>query len=80
MPYIMELDYQTGWRLIRKARERQDVGKMWILYANMYPNFTKKNFIKFEDFYKTTTYTVSTRSVEDIMKDVDEIRNKMKKV
>jgi len=50
------------------------------LYANMYPNFTKKNFIKFEDFYKTTTYTVSTRSVEDIMKDVDEIRNKMKKV
>ena len=75
----MELDYFTGWGMIKKAKERQDENKMWLLYANMYPNFTKKTFIKFEDFYKKSRSEVSNKATEQILQDVEEIRKKFKK-
>lgn len=38
-------------RLIRKAIEEKAEARAWQLYCSAYPNFTKKNFKTFEQFY-----------------------------
>ena len=46
-------DMPIGWamRLIRKAIEEKAEARAWQLYCSAYPNFTKKNFKTFEQFY-----------------------------
>ena len=73
------MDYLDGKRMIEKARDRQTESKMFLLYANMYPNMTKKTFVKFEDFYKKTKTKVSTKPVAQILAEVEEIRKRLVK-
>lgn len=73
LAYIMETDFDTGMRLMTKALHRQNEGRQWLLYCNLFPNMTKDNFISFEDFCKKQSKP-SGKTKEQIMQDTTKIR------
>lgn len=76
MSFVMSLDIDTAIRLIRTAFQKREEERAFILYAAIYPHFSKNNFKKFTEFYKTQTQPISTRSTEDIMAEANEILRK----
>lgn len=52
---IWGLQLNQGLRLIRKAMEEKAEARMWALYCSVFPNFTSKNKMSFEEFYKKPT-------------------------
>lgn len=74
----MALDVETVVQLIRKAFQKRDEERAFMIYASVYPNFTKNNFKKFEDFYKPIHQeNISTRSADEIMAEAQEILRKV---
>ena len=72
----MELDAVDGWKIIQKARERKARDKMYLLYVSIYSNFTKDNFMTFDDFIKKSTTKITAKTKEQIVEDVEKIRQK----
>lgn len=74
----MSMDVETVIQLIKKAYQKRDEERAFMIYASIYPNFTKNNFKKFEDFYKPMNQeNISTRSAEEIMAEAQEIMRKV---
>ena len=67
MSYILTLDVDTALRLIRKAFQMREEERAFQLYASVYPNFDKKNFKKFSDFYKVQSTEISQKSSDEIL-------------
>ena len=76
MNFIMTLDVNTVIRLIKRAFNKSEEEKYWMLYSSVYPHFDKKNFKKFNDFYKAPAETISTRSADDILSKAESILKK----
>jgi len=76
LPYILEQDWTTGFKLINKTLEENDKEQQWDLYKSMYPNFTKDNFVPFSEFYKKPGRVVAVKTKEQIKADVQRDREK----
>ena len=73
----MELSYGDGWKLINKARERQNEERKWMQYTAMYPHFTKETFVSWRDFSgKTKKKVKPMKSAAEIYEDVKKMREK----
>lgn len=66
-------------RLIQKAKIKKEKQKAWDMWLIKYQHMDKESFVPFSEFYRTLTQPLSTRSKEDILKDVNEIRNRARK-
>lgn len=73
MQFVMSLDLDTFLRLVRRAMLNRNEERHWELYCSVYPHFDKKNFKKFDEFYKRPTEEVSQKSSQDIMSHVESI-------
>ena len=73
---ILQMDIDTAIELIRMAFQKREEDRAFQLYAAIYPNFDKKTFKKFSEFYKVQTGPISTRPAEDIMAEAEEIMRK----
>lgn len=73
MQFVMSLDLDTFLRLVRRAMINRHEERHWELYCAVYPHFDKKNFKKFDEFYKRPTEEVSQKSSQDIMSHVESI-------
>jgi hypothetical protein len=73
MEFVMSLDIETFIRLVRRAIVNSHEERHWQLYCSVYPHFDKKNFKKFDEFYKRPTEEVSKKSSEDIITHVESI-------
>lgn len=71
------MNINDGWALIAKAFEKKQKDRAFQLYAAIYPNFTKDNFVTFEKFYKGDK-KLSSKTKEEILVEVQEIRKKFK--
>ena len=67
LDYIMNLDWDTGLRLIDKIMEKQSETKSWQLYCSIYPNFNKDNFIPFSEFYKKPSKKINSKPISQII-------------
>ena len=78
--FVLNSSVEDGLLIIEKAKEKREEQKAWGMWLVKYQNMDKDNFIPFSEFYKkaTTPAYVSKRSVEDILKDAQEIQNKIK--
>ena len=76
MAYVMEMDYADGWRMIVKAKQRQNEEREWMLYCNIYPHFNKDNFIPFDKFIQKKTKKISIKSRDEIFDEVAAMRKK----
>ena len=79
-------DMPIGWamKLIRKAIEEKAEARAWQLYCSAYPNFTKKNFKTFEQFYPKRKPIKKGKAITQAEKDrfadiADLIKNREKK-
>jgi hypothetical protein len=69
----MNLDLFEFMELLNKAREKSNKEKVWQRWLAERP--LMQEFISFEDYYKKLSpVQVSKRTKEEILKDVDEIR------
>jgi len=77
----MAMPIEDGLTLYAKAIEEQAKEKAWQRWLAEYPYMTKENFISFEDFYKALVVPahISQRTTEEILADVYEIREMLKK-
>ena len=75
----MEQDYDTGLRLIVKVREEKTESKNWQLYCNLYPHFTKENFIPFSEFYKKPKKKVSNKPIALIIAEGEKLKKLFEK-
>ena len=69
MSFILDLDYEDGWELIKKAFEKRQERNYWQLYVSAYPHFDKSSFMTFEQFYKKPMKTkrLSNRTRDQII-------------
>lgn len=67
MNYILTLDVDTAIRLIHKAFQMREEERAFTLYASVYPNFDKKNFKKFSEFYKVQSHEAPTKSKDEVL-------------
>lgn len=74
MSWVMEQDYETGLKLIIKARDERDEARRWQLYCSIFPNFTKENFIPWEQFVKKGNEKVSMKPKEQIHKETNKLK------
>lgn len=79
--YILNLDFQSAIRLIKKAYEKDLEKRLWEMWLTLYPNMDKKNFIDFEEFKnKIIKPNVETlANTNDVLLEVSEIRKKLER-
>lgn len=66
--------------MLLHLKEKETEQKAWEMWLTKYPNMDKTNFVPFSEFKsKLTTPQISTKSTEDILKEVEEIRKKIAK-
>ena len=72
------MNWENAIKLINKAYEKDFENKAFSMWLTLYPNMDEKTFVSFGDYkYKLITPTTSTlSSMDDILKDVSEIRQK----
>ncbi|MGL5642995.1 MAG: hypothetical protein ACRDDM_12035 [Paraclostridium sp.] len=72
--------WEDAIELINKAYAKDFENKAWEMWLTLYPNMDKKNFTSFEDYKKkiirTPQINQANSSVDEILKDVSEIRSK----
>lgn len=69
----MTLDVDTFIRLVKRAAINRNEERHWMLYCSVYPHFDKKNFKKFDDFYKRPSEEISVKPAEDILSHAESI-------
>jgi hypothetical protein len=74
------MDFEQGFKLIKKAFDKREEEKAWQMWLTLYPNMNKDNFVPFSDFYKEMKKPISKRPTEDILNEVYEIRKKLEGV
>lgn len=72
------MNWENAIKLINKAYEKDFENKAFSMWLTLYPNMDEKTFVSFGDYKnKRITPTTSTlSSMDDILKDVSEIRQK----
>ena len=72
------MNWENAINLINKAYEKDFENKAFSMWLTLYPNMDEKTFVSFGDYNnKLITPTTSTlSSMDDILKDVSEIRQK----
>lgn len=81
MDYVLKLPLSRALDLIEKAEEEKFRDHTLKIYLAAYPNFTKKNFITFDEFWeqvKPRKVTYDMRSKEDLIKEAKEIEERCK--
>lgn len=76
--YILNKDFESGFRLIEVAHEKDIEEKLWQQWLALYPNMTADNFISFEDFKSETLIknaVLENKSKDEILADVSDIIN-----
>lgn len=72
------MEWESALKLINKAYEKDFDNKVFSMWLTLYPNMDEKTFVSFSDYKSKlidpTTNTSS--SMNDILKDVVEIRQK----
>ena len=72
------MEWENAIRLINKAYEKDFDNKAFSMWLTLYPNMDKNTFVSFGDYKSKliipTTNTLS--SMDDILRDVAEIRKK----
>jgi len=79
MRYILKMPFQKSVKLIGKAREENRKDRLFSLYSNLYPNFSKDNFMSFEDFVEKSMpekINYDGRSTAEIMAEISEVEKK----
>ena len=69
-------------KLIDKAEEENHRENIYQLYINVYPHFTEKSFLNFEEFYekfKPQKQTIDTRSKDEILSEILKIENELER-
>lgn len=81
MEYFNKQPIKIGISLINKAIEKREEQRAWGMWISKYPYMTKDSFVPFSQFYnqQTHTHTVSKRSTEDILREAEDIREKLEK-
>lgn len=72
----MEID--SVIELIDHALLKSEEDRAFLLYANMYPHFTKENFIPFSQFFKAQKTKISQTPKEDILDKANKIREQIR--
>lgn len=72
------MDFEDGFELILKAFEKREEEKAWQMWLTLYPNMTKEKFMSFSEYYQKLRQPISTRSTEEILAEVEEIRKALK--
>lgn len=81
MDYILKMPYKSAFKLITKANEENSKENMFKLYAGLYPNMKKENFISFDEFLNKTKpkpIMVDTQSKDELIAKVISIENYVK--
>jgi len=72
--FIMNLDYDDGWLMIKRAQKRQREHQAWEQYIAQYPHFTKETFVTFEEFYTPDENKKPVKTTEAIFAEVQALR------
>ena len=75
--YIMRKEIEDGYDFIKVAYEADKEEKIWQLWANLYPNMTKENYISFEEF-KSTIIPSGEVEIENL--DTEEILSRVNNI
>ena len=75
--YIMRKEFEEGYDFIKVAYETDKEEKIWQLWASLYPNMTKENYISFEEF-KIIIIPNGQAEIEDL--NTEEILDKVNNI
>ena len=73
----MRKEFEEGYDFIKVAYETDKEEKIWQLWASLYPNMTKENYISFEEF-KNSIIPTGQAEIEDL--DAEEILDKVNNI
>ena len=76
MNYIMNLDYDVGWRLLYKIVEAKEESRAHDIYASIYPHFKEDTYLTFDEFYGNRNSKICTLPTEQILKETNAIKAK----
>lgn len=71
MTEINEMDVMDGIELILKAYEKRAEERAFTLYASRYGWMDKESFIPFNEFHNPEKPVTENKSVEEILKEVE---------
>ena len=74
--YILNSDITFGINMIIEAMNQKRRDESYILYASLYPNFTKENFITFDQYYNKS----SNKSHGSMELDKNKVMNKVSSI
>lgn len=66
---------QLYWKSVEKHKEK----RAWEMWLMRYQHMTDKNFMPFSQFFKGQTKAISAKDKNEILQDVERIRNARKK-
>ena len=69
---MLNLDFETGIKLVNKCIEENQRDDAFILYSALYPYMDEEHFMNFEDFYAEATRhdMNSTKTAKEIIKEI----------
>ncbi|MCK9191257.1 MAG: hypothetical protein M0P10_06915 [Sphaerochaetaceae bacterium] len=79
MGYILKMPFHRAIKLINKANIEREKDKLFALYTSAYPHMTKENYMSFDEFAEKAMPSekhYDTRSKEEIMDEIEEIKKK----
>lgn len=80
MSFVMSLETDDFIQIIDKALYKREERKAWQMWLMKYQHMDKDSFIPFSRFFKAQqSKQTSERPAEDILKEAQEIRNRIRK-
>ena len=73
----MKKEFEEGYDFIKVSYEADREEKVWQLWASLYPNMTKENYISFGEF-KNSIIPTGQAEIEDL--DTEEILDKVNNI
>lgn len=73
--YILHLDIDSALRIVDKAMEKEQEKRYFLQWCVQLPNMTKESYVSFESYVdKVTGRNIDKRSVEECLKEIEEIK------